>query len=205
VGRRLAVPLLSAALLALPSCFYAPLYGAESGTSSDEAAAEANVRASIPAIEAYYADHGTYAGATLATLRIQYDAGLPDVRFVGPLNRQTYCVESTVGSATYSKDGPAADIVPVPCPDRVAVPAPPSYTDAEEAVLEVIPLVEAYRADHGDYRGVENVSHVYGVAFPDVRILVHKHGRAYCVEAPAGTPSAHFDGPQGKLSPGPCG
>ena len=109
VGRRFAVPLLAAALLVLPGCFYAPLIGVGSSTSSDDAAAEANVRASIPAIEAYHADHGTYAGMSLATLRVHYDAGLPDVRFVGPLNADTYCVESTVGSATYSKGGPAAD------------------------------------------------------------------------------------------------
>jgi hypothetical protein len=32
---------------------------------SDGAQAQTNVRASIPALEAWYADHGTYAGATL--------------------------------------------------------------------------------------------------------------------------------------------
>src|SRR5919108_4671214 len=141
VGRRFAVPLLAAALLVLPGCFYAPLIGVGSSTSSDDAAAEANVRASIPAIEAYHADHGTYAGMSLATLRVHYDAGLPDVRFVGPLNADTYCVESTVGSATYSKGGPAAEILPASCA-VVAEPPPPAHTDAEEAVLEVVPLLE---------------------------------------------------------------
>jgi hypothetical protein len=211
VGRRLALLLLAAALLVLPGCFYAPLYGVGSA-SSDEAAAEANVRASIPAIEAYYVDHGTYAGATLANLRIHYDAGLPDVRIVGPLNSFTYCVESTVGSATYSKAGPRAEIVPVPCGSlaqgSVTVEAPPPvtvHTDAEEAVLAAVPLLEAYHADHGSYAGVEKVSRLYGVPLDAVRVVVRKDGRAYCVEAPAGAPSAHFDGPQGPLSPGPCG
>jgi hypothetical protein len=66
--------------------------------SSDDAAAQANVRASIPAIEAYYADNGTYEGATLEGLRSVYDAGLPDVVIVSA-EAETYCVESTVGAS----------------------------------------------------------------------------------------------------------
>lgn len=77
--------------------------------------AQANVRASIPALEAYWADNGTYAGATAEGLRSTYDAGIPAVRLVGPLNRRTYCVESTVGSSSYSKRGPAGYIVPGGC------------------------------------------------------------------------------------------
>jgi hypothetical protein len=115
VSRRLALPLLAAALLALPGCFYAPLFGAGRGSSSDEAMAQANVRGSIPALEAYYADNGTYAGATPEGLRGTYDYGLPEVRFVGPFDRRTYCVESTIGSATYSKRGPGGDVVPGAC------------------------------------------------------------------------------------------
>lgn len=201
---RVALPLTALVLLVLPGCFYGP--GVLSGggsASSDEAAAMANVRASIPAIEAYYADHGTYAGASVEGLRATYDAGIGDVRLVGPLNDRTYCVESTVGAVTFSKAGPAAEIVPGTCEAPLVLP-PPAHTDAEEAVLEVLPLLEAYKADHGDYRGVENVSQVYGVAFPDVRIVVRRGGRSYCVEAPAGAPSAHFDGPQGPLAAGPC-
>jgi hypothetical protein len=201
VRRRFALPLLAAALLGLPGCFYGPLLGGGGETAEGEAMA--NVRAAIPAIEAYYADNGTYAGATVEGLRAAYDTGIGDVRLVGPLNRRAYCVESTVGGVTFSKDGPAAQIVPGPCGAPLVMPAP-VHTDAEEAVLEVIPLIEAYKAEKGSYRGIENVSQVYGVPFPDIRIVVGNGGRTYCVEAPLGGPSAHFEGPNGPLAPGPC-
>lgn len=201
MGRRLALPLLAAALLGLPGCFYGPLFGG--GGYTPEGEAMANVRAAIPAIEAYYADNGTYAGATVEGLRATYDAGIGDVRLLGLLNRRTYCVESTVGSVTFSKAGPAAEIVPGPCGAPLVMPAP-VHTDAEEAVLEVIPLIEAYKAENGSYRGLENVSEVYGVPFPDIRIVVRNGGRTYCVDAPSGAPSAHFDGPRGPVASGPC-
>jgi hypothetical protein len=76
---------------------------------ADHFDAEGNVRAVIPAVEAYYADHGTYAGMTLARLRSTYDATLAGVRIVRA-GARTYCVESTVGGTTASKHGPAADI-----------------------------------------------------------------------------------------------
>lgn len=201
MGRRFALPFLAAAVLVLPGCFYGPLFGG--GGSSPEGEARANVRAAIPAIEAYYADNGTYAGATVEGLRTRYDAGIGDIRLVGPLNRRTYCVESTVGGVTFSKAGPGAEIVPGACGVSSTMPAP-AHTDAEEAVLEVIPLIEAYKAENGSYRGLENASEVYGVPFPDIRIIVRDRGRTYCVEAPSGTPSAHFDGPRGPVASGPC-
>jgi hypothetical protein len=78
----------------------------------------ADERATIPAIEAWYADHGTYAGLTLEALRQQYDAGLPDVTIVGPLNMKAYCVEATADGVSYFfKAGPAADILEGHCGD----------------------------------------------------------------------------------------
>lgn len=59
----------------------------------------------IPAAEAWRADHGTYAGMTLAKLR-RYDAGVPDVTF-GWLTAKHYCVESTAGGKTRHFVGPA--------------------------------------------------------------------------------------------------
>jgi hypothetical protein len=205
VSPRAALPLL-AALLLLPGCLFGPAWGTSSGTgyaSNAEAEAQANVRGAIPAIEAYYADHGTYAGATVEGLRANYDAGIGDVHLIGRLNGRTYCLESTVGAVTFSKHGPAREIVPGPCRPPLVLP-PPAHTDAQKAVLEVIPLIEAYNAEHGSYAGLENGSQVYGVPFPDVRIVVRKGGRAYCVEAPKGAPSAHFAGPDGPIADGPC-
>ena len=45
-------------------------------------AAKANVRASIPGVEAYYADHNTYVGLTSAVLKASYDAGIKNVQVV---------------------------------------------------------------------------------------------------------------------------
>jgi hypothetical protein len=109
--RRGHLPLV-AALLLLPGCH--DLWGGSYGSGGASSDAEANVRAAIPALETWYADNGTYAGATLALIQ-RYDASVKDVQFVGPFNRETYCVESTVGDETYSKNGPASAISPGAC------------------------------------------------------------------------------------------
>jgi type IV pilus assembly protein PilA len=78
------------------------------------AAAKANVRAAIPAMEAFNADNGTYTGASSAILRSTYDQGIKHVNVV-LANSTTYCIQSTVGSAVYSKAGPSADIASGVC------------------------------------------------------------------------------------------
>ena len=77
--------------------------------------AQANVRATIPAVEAYFSDNGTYVGMTLVNLRASYDAGLPAVTF-GTLSATSYCVSATSGNMTYNKNGPAAAIAVGACP-----------------------------------------------------------------------------------------
>lgn len=72
------------------------------------------LRAAIPALEAYNADHGTYLGVSLAELQREYDAGVQNVAIVRA-GRYTYCLESTVDSTTYEKEGPAGEIVPGRC------------------------------------------------------------------------------------------
>lgn len=74
---------------------------------------KANVRASIPAVEAWYADHQTYAGMTLEGLR-GYDAGIKEIE-IRSATATGYCVESTVRGTTFSKPGPGADIVAGRC------------------------------------------------------------------------------------------
>ena len=73
-----------------------------------------NVRAAVPALEAWNADHGAYTGATLQGLRTQYDYGLKDVRVVFA-TRDDYCLESRVGDGVASKHGPGGEILPQPC------------------------------------------------------------------------------------------
>ena len=91
------------------------------------AAAKANVRAAVPAVEAYNADNvgsGSdidstasttgYAGMTLGLLQ-SYDAGVKNIT-VGTVTSSTYCISSSVGQATYRKAGPASDIITgAPC------------------------------------------------------------------------------------------
>jgi type IV pilus assembly protein PilA len=79
------------------------------------AAAQANVRAAIPALEAYSADTGAYTNATSGMLRSMYDQGIKHIR-VKTANASTYCIDSTVGAVVYKKDGPSADITAGACP-----------------------------------------------------------------------------------------
>jgi type IV pilus assembly protein PilA len=82
---------------------------------ANKSAAQANVRASVPAIEAYYADNNTYAGATLSYLQTTYDAGIKNI-LVQSATSTTYCIQSTVGSETWNKSGPGSDILSGACP-----------------------------------------------------------------------------------------
>ncbi len=83
---------------------------------ANNSAAQANVRASIPGMEGYAADHSSsYAGVTSAILQASYDAGIKHIN-VQSATATTYCVQSTVGQSTYKKAGPSADIVSGACP-----------------------------------------------------------------------------------------
>jgi hypothetical protein len=74
------------------------------------------VRAAVPAMEAYNADHNTYKGATVKKLR-HYDYGIRDVKVVRATSR-TYCIESTVGPWSGFKNGPPAPVRAGTCPRR---------------------------------------------------------------------------------------
>ena len=82
---------------------------------ANKSAAQANVRAAIPAVEAYYADNNTYAGMTLTYLQTTYDQGVKNI-VVQAATSTTYCIYSTVGSENWKKDGPPSDIVTGTCP-----------------------------------------------------------------------------------------
>ena len=89
---------------------------------ANKAAAKANVRSSIPAIEAYSADADTrsapnnsgYVGLDLTAMQA-IDAGVKNVTIVGTPTATTYCVTSTVGGYSFMKNGPSADIVTGNC------------------------------------------------------------------------------------------
>ena len=81
---------------------------------ANKSAAQANVRASIPGAEAYYADFNTYAGLSLTALQTSYDQGIKDITVVSA-SSTTYCIQATKGAETWKKAGPASDIVTGTC------------------------------------------------------------------------------------------
>jgi hypothetical protein len=72
------------------------------------------LESSLPSIEAYKQDHGTYAGMTAALLRSTYDSTFPDVAIVRA-TATTYCVEATSGNVSAHKSGPLGLIVAGRC------------------------------------------------------------------------------------------
>jgi type IV pilus assembly protein PilA len=82
---------------------------------ANNSAAKANVRASVPGIEAYNADNSAgYTGLTLAKLTA-YDQGIKNISFVGAPNTTSYCVKSVVGTKSWYKRGPGSDITTTAC------------------------------------------------------------------------------------------
>ncbi len=81
---------------------------------ANKSAAQANVRASIPGAEAYYADNNTYANMTLTVLQNSYDQGIKDINVVAATTT-TYCIEASKGAETWKKAGPGSDIVTGVC------------------------------------------------------------------------------------------
>ena len=71
-------------------------------TRASDAAAKANVRAAIPAAEAYFADNNSYVGMNLAALQA-IDSGISPTLTVGPtLTATAYCLQDVQGGRTWS-------------------------------------------------------------------------------------------------------
>ena len=68
-------------------------------------AAKANLRAALPAAEAYYSDNGTYVGMTPATLAL-VDSGVSPSLLVPTAAAGNYCLTDTVSGKTWSVAGP---------------------------------------------------------------------------------------------------
>jgi type IV pilus assembly protein PilA len=80
-------------------------------TRANKSAAQANVRAAVPGMEAYNADHATgYTGVTLTKLQGSYDAGIKNIK-ISVANATAYCIVNTLpGTVQYHKSGPSGDI-----------------------------------------------------------------------------------------------
>jgi type IV pilus assembly protein PilA len=71
-------------------------------------AAQADVRAAVPSVEAYYSDKGTYTGLTVTHIRLSIDSGLAKPVVLSGLAANSYCVGATVGGKSWSLKGPGA-------------------------------------------------------------------------------------------------
>ncbi len=92
-------------------------------SKAEATAAQANVRAAVPAVEAFYSDNGTYVGLNAAST-----AAVPGVSYYDPasaskisidasqLSTTSYCISATSGGSTYYKLGPAGAITKDPTP-----------------------------------------------------------------------------------------
>jgi prepilin-type N-terminal cleavage/methylation domain-containing protein len=96
---------------------------------ANNSAAKANVRAAVPAVEAYNADNAGnasdidgnasttgYAGMTVSLLQTYDSAIVPAKLKLGTVTTTSYCIQSSVSTATWMKNGPGADIVSGSCP-----------------------------------------------------------------------------------------
>src|SRR5919197_3778671 len=83
---------------------------------ANNSAAQANVRAAVPGVEAYNADHASgYTGVTLTKLQQSYDQGIKNVKIVRA-NNTSYCIQSTSpNTVTYYKGGPNGAITQGVC------------------------------------------------------------------------------------------
>jgi hypothetical protein len=116
LGLRLAAPVTTSAAAPVRQVDTRAAQQLQQSAVAPEAAfvqARDSVLAAVPAIEAFNADHGGYAGATLADLQ-EYDPGLVNVT-VASASATDYCLMSVVGAAVASKHGQAGDIVPGAC------------------------------------------------------------------------------------------
>jgi hypothetical protein len=168
------------------------------------------VVSAVPASEAYWADHGTYVGMTLAKLRRAYDNSLRNVA-VRKATRNRYCIGSTLKPFVHY-DGPGGPARRGHCGTRGAVvprPAsppntPPNLTTAEQRLRAAVPAIEAYAADHGGYGGMTLAAlRKYDAGIVDITI-VRASRETYCIESGTGPGMFHRNGPAEAAAPGAC-
>jgi len=72
-------------------------------------AAKANLRAAVPAAEAFYSDNLTYAGMDATVLQL-IDSGLSSSLTVAATGASAYCLTDTIDGKTWSVRGPGAPV-----------------------------------------------------------------------------------------------
>lgn len=77
--------------------------------------ARASTTAVATTLEAYHADHGTYVGATPATLASDYRLDVDGTLRLERVEAASYCAEVTYLGRTWSQEGPASRPAETPC------------------------------------------------------------------------------------------
>lgn len=187
---------------------------AKPGGEGDSLIASDPLRYSVPAIEAYRQDHGTYAGMSLGTLRY-IDPGIPDISIVSA-SKQMYCVEAAAADSRFFKNGPTGKIMLGSCGDPKSgkpfnpppseEPLPSSEPlDAASALRASIPAIEAYWQDHNAYTGMtaSKIRETIDAELPDIKIVSAKK-KTYCIEIAVNGVSSFTQGPMGNIERGHC-
>jgi hypothetical protein len=166
------------------------------------------VRYAIPAAFAYYADHNTWAGMTVAKLR-RYDRTIRNVT-VRSATKNKFCIQSKyrpfvhyAGPAGPARKGPCG-VKGAPVPPASSGGSQPPLTSAETRLRAAVPAIEAYYADHGGYTGMTLAGirrYDYGIS--DITIAWTTRDR-YCIESGSGSEQYHRLGPGEPSKPGPC-
>ena len=81
---------------------------------ASKSAAQANLRTALPALTAYHADNDSYAGMTIAALKV-YDQAVSSDISVLSASAAGYCLRSIHNGESYYKNGPGGDIMVTPC------------------------------------------------------------------------------------------
>jgi prepilin-type N-terminal cleavage/methylation domain-containing protein len=81
---------------------------------ANQKAAQADVRAALPAAESYYSDNGYYTGMTIGALRA-IDSGISNAVSVGNVAASSYCLKATVGNKNAGLQGPGGIVSTVAC------------------------------------------------------------------------------------------
>jgi type IV pilus assembly protein PilA len=78
--------------------------------------AVSNLRAALPAVEAFHQDNGTYDAGTMTIGALRaYDQGIAPGVAVLSGSAGTYCLRSTLGATSVYQSGPGAAVVTTPC------------------------------------------------------------------------------------------
>jgi hypothetical protein len=178
------------------------------GGAADVQTSARYVRAAIPAIEAYAADHSGYKGLTIAKLH-KWDSSIRNIT-IRSATRNSYCIQSTTKPVVH-KAGPGASVRTGRCGVR-GTPVPyiskpstdPQPATAEQRLRAAVPAIEAYAADHNGYAGMTLAAiRKYDQGIVDITI-VRASRNTYCIESGTGAEQYHRNGPAEAAAPGPC-